>query len=200
MVKEKGAQQQQWVWVVCQSAVCAEIMAYLPTFSYANSADSDPSTSISTITLSSSFIQHFVSHHSNSCCRYCSNLYPEAESYHICNWCLSQNAAKKGELQATQKATSPNSSSSSLKTPSDHMKISTRKRVLGGNNHGGLKDASDHIKKQKKSSSAGRKRVTTDHGGSNIGKKTRSEEVPNGGVKVFRNKVRRYKLLDEVPS
>ncbi|KAK4388031.1 hypothetical protein Sango_2409700 [Sesamum angolense] len=132
--------------------------------------------------------------------KYCSNLYPEAESYHICNWCLSQNGDKKGELQANTKATSPNSSSSSLKTPSDHMKMSTRKRVLGGNNHGGLKDASDHIKKQKKSSSAGRKRVTTDHGGSNIGKKTRSEEVPNGGVKVFKNKVRRYKLLDEVPS
>ncbi|KAL0392604.1 UNVERIFIED_CONTAM: hypothetical protein Sradi_2483200 [Sesamum radiatum] len=147
------------------------------TFSYANSADSDPST--------------------------------KAESYHICNWCLSQNADKKGELQANTKATSPNSSSSSLKTPSDHMKMSKRKRVLG-ENHGGLKDTSDHIKKQKKSSrttsersrpsSAGRKRVTTDHGGSNIGRKTRSAEVSNGGVKVFRNKVRRYKLLDEVPS
>ncbi|KAL0368567.1 UNVERIFIED_CONTAM: hypothetical protein Scaly_1075600 [Sesamum calycinum] len=122
--------------------------------------------------------------------KYCSNLYPEAESYHICNWCLSQKADKKGELQANTKATSPNSSSSSLKTPSDHMKMSKRKRVLG-ENHGGLKDTSDHTKKQKKSSrttsersrpsSAGRKRVTTDHGGSYIGRKTRSEEVSNGG-------------------
>ncbi|KAL0433056.1 UNVERIFIED_CONTAM: hypothetical protein Slati_2639900 [Sesamum latifolium] len=150
-------------------------MAYLPTFSYANAADSVPST--------------------------------KAESYYICNWCLD----KKGELQGNTKASSPNSSSSSLKTPSDHqdhMKMNKGKRVLGGN-HGGLKDTSDHIKKQKKSSrtmersgpsSAGRKRVTTDH----HGKKTRSEEVSNGGVniikQVFRNKVRRYKLLDEVSS
>ncbi|XP_011073869.1 uncharacterized protein LOC105158727 [Sesamum indicum] len=146
--------------------------------------------------------------------KYCSNLYPEAESYHICNWCLSQKGDKKGELLGNTKASSPNSSSSSLKTPSDHqdhMKMNNGKRVLGEND-GGLKDTSDQIKKQKKSSqttersgpsSAGRKRVTTDRGGS-IGKKTRSEEVSNGGVniikQVFRNKVRRYKLLDEVPS
>ncbi|KAK4421728.1 hypothetical protein Salat_2123400 [Sesamum alatum] len=151
--------------------------------------------------------------------KYCSNQYPEAESYHICNWCLSPKDDKKAELLGNTKASSPNSSSS-LKTPrdhQDHMKMSKRKTILG-ENHGGLKDIKantcDQIKKQNKfpttersrPSPAGRKRVTTADGGS-IGKKiirrTRSEEVSNGGViikQTFRNKVRRYKLLDEVSS
>lgn len=83
--------------------------------------------------------------------------------------------------------------------------------------HGGVKDTrttSNQIKKQNKlpmaadrpgPSSAGRKRVTTDHGGiaERIIRRTRSEEISNSGriiKQVFRNKVRRYKLLDEVSS
>ncbi|KAK4746117.1 hypothetical protein SAY87_012429 [Trapa incisa] len=37
--------------------------------------------------------------------RYCSNLYPKAESYRVCNWCLSQQQEKS--------AAAPNSSVSS---------------------------------------------------------------------------------------
>lgn len=51
--------------------------------------------------------------------------------------------------------------------------------------------------------SAARKRVTGDGGGIII-KRSRSEEISNNGgmmkKPVFRNKVRRYKLLDEVSS
>ncbi|KAK6122835.1 hypothetical protein DH2020_043416 [Rehmannia glutinosa] len=148
--------------------------------------------------------------------KYCSNMYPEAESCQICNWCLSQKEDKTGKRNAK---TSPKLShkTTSLDHHQDDIKKNNKKRVLLlGDNHGGLKDMkktnSDQIKKPDKfradrpGPSDGRKRITTNHGGidKKIIRRTRSEEISNNGgiiIKhVFRNKVRRYKLLDEVSS
>ncbi|XP_060171325.1 uncharacterized protein LOC132602509 [Lycium barbarum] len=52
--------------------------------------------------------------------RYCSNLYPKAESYQICNWCLSTTKEK------IQKSSI--SSSSSRNTSEDDPKIAKRLR------------------------------------------------------------------------
>ncbi|XP_059631264.1 uncharacterized protein LOC132274113 [Cornus florida] len=150
--------------------------------------------------------------------RYCSNLYPKAETYRVCNWCLSQ---KDDTVEKTQNScNSPPSSSTHRNNNSsedDHIMIKNKKKISG--NHGGLKGQrgtlqlqfNSPIKKQrspeKSPLSSARKRVTTGGGGGGGGgveerlRRTKSEEIANGGItKVFRNKVRRYKLLDEVSS
>ncbi|XP_057973432.1 uncharacterized protein LOC131161593 [Malania oleifera] len=169
---------------------------------------------------------HFRSQH-----RYCSNLYPKAESYRVCNWCLIQ---KQDFVDKTQ--SSPNSSSSHRHSSEDDVAVAggkSKKRIMNGNgdncsngNHsigiihgvsvkgqrGTLQPMhlNGPIKKQRPpdgSSLAGQKRIVT-NGCKEEEKlrRTKSEEMPNGnnGVaitkQVFRNKVRRYKLLDEVSS
>lgn len=172
--------------------------------------------------------------------RYCSNLYPNAESYRICNWCLTQKEDTKEKSQ-----NSSNSSSSCRKEGQDHdpAKINKKtnssktsdhqnKQGHGGNSYGGLRGTmqlqpSGPIKKQRSldlhhnhqgfgspspspspspKSPSTRKRILT-NGQKEAEKirRTRSEEISNlnNGIitrQVFRNKVRRYKLLDEVSS
>ncbi|CAL5385826.1 unnamed protein product [Camellia sinensis] len=136
--------------------------------------------------------------------RYCSNLYPKAESYRVCNWCLSDQ--KEDTAEKTQNHLNSE----------DTRVIKKRKK---NDNHGGLKkghknnlqlQVSSPIKKQRlpegsPSVAAARKRTTTGGGGGGVEerlRRTKSEEISNnGGIitkQVFRNKVRRYKLLDEV--
>ncbi|KAI8013411.1 hypothetical protein LOK49_LG05G03071 [Camellia lanceoleosa] len=139
--------------------------------------------------------------------RYCSNLYPKAESYRVCNWCLSDK--KKDTAEKTQNHLN-----------SEDTRVIKKKKK--NDNHGGLKkghkgnlqlQVSSPIKKQRlpeesPSVAAARKRTTTGGGGGGSVEKrlrrTKSEEISNnGGIitkQVFRNKVRRYKLLDEVSS
>ncbi|KAK9271222.1 hypothetical protein L1049_026812 [Liquidambar formosana] len=147
--------------------------------------------------------------------RYCSNLYPRAESYRICNWCLSQK-----DDTAEKTPNSSNSSSSYKSNNEDDHSKSKKKSTNSDNNHGGLKGQRGNlqlhlnspIKKQRSpeispspspSPSTGRKRIITS---GNMEERritrTKSEELSNGGItkQVFRNKVRRYKLLDEVTS
>ncbi|KAL6535094.1 hypothetical protein OROMI_026468 [Orobanche minor] len=151
--------------------------------------------------------------------RYCSNLYPEATSYDICNWCLvAQEKDNRGEGNIMK--ISPNKTTSDHY---DHKEHGTRmkknkKRVLG-DSLGSLRNnktstGGDQIKiklnefpAERSDPSVGtNKKLSIEHGGGEIGKRiirrTRSEEISNSSgimVKpVFKNKVRRYKLLDEV--
>ncbi|KAL0557832.1 hypothetical protein IC582_006383 [Cucumis melo] len=122
--------------------------------------------------------------------RYCSNLYPKADCYRICNWCLTQNQESNPK--------SPNSSSSPIINNNDQFP-NFRSRL------------NKPIKKQSSSSLVilppppppppPRRRLIPDD---DKLRRTRSEEISHRtGIKrpvIFRNKVRRYKLLDEVSS
>ncbi|KAH7849594.1 hypothetical protein Vadar_020119 [Vaccinium darrowii] len=78
--------------------------------------------------------------------RYCSNQYPKAESYRVCNWCL---------IQTEKTQISPNNSSSSNKTPSsqdhDHV-IKKKKKLINGsgsdNNLGGQRGQRGNLQTQ----------------------------------------------------
>ncbi|XP_010675512.2 uncharacterized protein LOC104891503 [Beta vulgaris subsp. vulgaris] len=174
---------------------------------------------------------HFRSQH-----RYCSNLYPKAESYRVCNWCLIQKEDHQETFTSTT-PTSNNTISSNSPSSQDHHHHLTKTTItkMKSNNHhvvgpkaGGVGAKSLQptipIKKPGRSpegsSPSGRKRmngpVTQDQ---EKLRRTKSEEISNnnnnsssssrssgraGGPAVikhvFRNKVRRYKLLDEVSS
>lgn len=83
----------------------------------------------------------------------------------------------------------------------EEMKIKKSKRDDGGT-------VDDRIKKHSRlpappPPASGRKRVTGGGSSERNVKRNRSEEMAKGGMiirPVFRNKVRRYKLLDEVSS
>ncbi|XWS23956.1 hypothetical protein CRYUN_Cryun28dG0060200 [Craigia yunnanensis] len=142
--------------------------------------------------------------------RYCSNLFPKAKSYRICNWCLNQKEDSKEKSQ--------NSSNSSASCKDNSEDDSKNKKK--GDNHGtaGLKGSqrNNNLNLQliknpiKKPKSAGkllpsttRKRIITNARLEEKLRRTKSEEIPNSGLitrHVIRNKVRRYKLLDEVSS
>ena len=153
--------------------------------------------------------------------RYCSNLYPKAESYRVCNWCLIQ---KDDHPTLTTTSNYTNSSNSPSAT--------TKKSNSVGIIKLGLKPKSlqptSPIKKPNRSpetgSPLGRKRINSPIQNQDKLRKTKSEELSKnnnnnnnnnnnsgsssrnsgGGPSVikhvFRNKVRRYKLLDEVSS
>ncbi|KAH6768385.1 hypothetical protein C2S51_013721 [Perilla frutescens var. frutescens] len=127
------------------------------------------------------------------------NLYPRAESYHICNWCLSQKDEKKGEDLETSKS----SQNLSHKTTSDHQHTIKIKKSKRDDDHSVDRIKTiDHnqIKKQINKPPPPSKRVVINSERTII-KRSRSESNAGLIVKpVFRNKVRRYKLLDEVSS
>ncbi|KAL3634380.1 hypothetical protein CASFOL_021434 [Castilleja foliolosa] len=129
--------------------------------------------------------------------KYCSNLYPEEETYHICNWCLSQNEDRKRWEEKNIEKTSPNYQYNDTKMNKNNKRV-----ILLRDNQGGLKDkktSRDQIKIKTDESRADQSGPSTGRIGKRIIRRTRSEEISNGGKKqVFRNKVRRYKLLDEV--
>lgn len=157
--------------------------------------------------------------------RYCSNLYPKPESLGTCNWCLSQKEDTK-----EKSTNSSNSSSSIrndddesknkriIRNGNSAQNIGVKKGLKGSVLHLQIKKP---IKKPKspessrspsestsppKSSSvlvSTRKRIITNGALEERLRRTRSEDITNrnGATKqVFRNKVRRYKLLDEVSS
>ena len=121
--------------------------------------------------------------------RYCSNLYPKADCYRICNWCLTLNQESNPK--------SPNSSSSIINNNDQFPNFRSQ--------------LNKPIKKQSSSSLVilpppppppppRRRLISVDE----KLRRTRSEEISHRtGIKrpvIFRNKVRRYKLLDEVSS
>lgn len=136
--------------------------------------------------------------------RYCSNLYPKAESYQVCNWCLSDDTKEKSQ-------NSSNSSSSNKNNSEDDSK--NKKKNSNGDNQGGLKSQrgslelqiNSPIKKQKsaeRSPSTRRRIIPNGRLEDKLIRRTKSDDISNNGITklVFRNKVRRYKLLDEVSS
>ncbi|MED6224159.1 hypothetical protein PIB30_081159 [Stylosanthes scabra] len=158
--------------------------------------------------------------------RYCSNLYPKDEACETCNWCLSQQ--KEESNNAKEK--SPNSSNSSSSHHKNNnndegnnnnknkqrviKKLQIQKPIIKK-----PKSPSDHHHHRSSRSPPSpspspspsvmtptRKRIVTNGAMEERLRRTKSEgviaSVRNGGAtkQVFRNKVRRYKLLDEVSS
>ncbi|CAN1804134.1 hypothetical protein LINPERHAP1_LOCUS23817 [Linum perenne] len=154
--------------------------------------------------------------------KYCSNLYPKAESYHACNWCLLQLDDKSQD--------SSNSSSSNGKdrqicrSSSDNI---TRRKVLDRGqlmiksqscNRTALQRESivdGPVKKKQKSPERlpTRRRLIRSGELEEKLRRTKSDVMANNHKSnsnveigkersqvVFRSKVRRYKLLDEVSS
>ncbi|KAL8159350.1 hypothetical protein V2J09_000887 [Rumex salicifolius] len=130
--------------------------------------------------------------------RYCSNLYPKAESYRVCNWCLIQrdeNAATTSNSSADQDP------KSTKKKYSVGVAVDHQHKIACATSKS-MQPASP-VKKQRpvaegsSPSPTGRKRV--------VGAEDHETETTNGSATpvtrhVFRNKVRRYKLLEEVSS
>ncbi|XP_076899394.1 uncharacterized protein LOC143553246 [Bidens hawaiensis] len=134
--------------------------------------------------------------------KYCSNQYPKAELYKACNWCL------------TLKHDSGNSSNSSSSFKHNSGDDHTMKDKKIG--HRGLRErrkgsdirltSTGSIKKvhgslpEESPVSTGRKEKNH----ALLRKSKSANHISNGGGTktrpVFRNKVRRYKLLDEVTS
>lgn len=154
-------------------------------------------------------------------CRYCSNLYPNAESYRICNWCLSQKEDTKEKSQNSSNSSSSckNDAAEDNESPSNAKKKSWKQQQQGGLRSLGVSmhlQLNGPIKKQRSidipppspsSPSLSppvptRKRIITNGAKEEKLRRTRSEDISNTGItkQVFRNKVRRYKLLDEVSS
>ncbi|CAN0877278.1 hypothetical protein LINGRAHAP2_LOCUS11793 [Linum grandiflorum] len=172
--------------------------------------------------------------------RYCSNLYPKAESYKACNWCLLQRDDSKEKSQ-----NSSNSSSSNHNKGKDQAgaKISSdnqnRRKVLDLGLMMKAKDRSSSqwqsiidgpIKKKHKSPERSPVAATTpttttrrrlikngqleeklrrtksdvmasNHNNNNKSSSGGNVNIGNEKRQVmFRSKVRRYKLLDEVSS
>lgn len=200
------------------SVACVEILGSPTNFFSAKSAISDPNTGNSFFSFSINlsglcfiliilgFWFQFLH------LRYCSNLYPKSDCYRICNWCLSQKEESK--------AKSPNSSNSSSSnkppiTPPDYssikkIRINNNNNIATHNHQFRTFQSQENrpIKKQRSPEVSDcpppppprRKPLPVED---NL-RRTRSEEISQrGGIQrplIFRNKVRRYKLLDEVSS
>ncbi|XP_019174137.1 PREDICTED: uncharacterized protein LOC109169711 [Ipomoea nil] len=150
--------------------------------------------------------------------RYCSNLYPKAESYRLCNWCLSEKDNSSNSSSSCRVKTEGDRKIKNEKfppPPPPQQSSSHEKNICKGSSPKGKKapmklrvKSPPPITKQKTNPSpeqsppsvVARKRVAAGGGGS-IEERLRRTKSENGIVKpVFRNKVRRYKLLEEVSS
>ncbi|KAK1555250.1 hypothetical protein Q3G72_023969 [Acer saccharum] len=157
--------------------------------------------------------------------RYCSNVYPKAESYQECNWCLNQKDDTKERSQNSSNSTSSNKTNSGGGGGGDDIHHSNKNNKRSKNsNHSTslqLQVMNKPIKKQKspERSPSTRKRIIT-NGALEEEKLRRSRSTEDEKKKMmisksnnnrvvkmtttkpvfFRNKVRRYKLLDEVSS
>lgn len=142
-------------------------------------------------------------------CRYCSVLYPKADSYQVCNWCLNN----KDETAEKAQNVSNSSPSSSCKTSSeDESKNKMKRNGYNSNNsdnyqvgiRGQRGSLQLPVKKQRspEQSPPVRKRIITTGRLEEKLRRTKSEEISHRGItrQLIRNKVRRYKLLDEVSS
>ncbi|XP_024973338.1 uncharacterized protein LOC112511801 isoform X2 [Cynara cardunculus var. scolymus] len=158
---------------------------------------------------------------------YCSNQYPKAESYKACNWCLTQKH-DSGNSSNSSSSCRNNSGDDrrdhiavkNKRNPNDrigHGGLRERRRAseIQLTNTAPIKKLHGSSAEEESPVSTGRKRF----GGGVVEKKNhvvlRKSKSANhishshgdggggggGGIKtrqVFRNKVRRYKLLDEV--
>lgn len=132
---------------------------------------------------------------------YCSNLYPDAASYDTCNWCITahhDDDGRKGEKQKHGKSTSRK-----LVLNSSRSSPHKRKSVKSNGRNGVDDDDSVWLELNRPS-----KRRNNSPGtplAAATKRRTRSETaMPNAvagiGKRVLRNRVLRYKLLDEVST
>lgn len=156
--------------------------------------------------------------------RYCSNLYPKKEFFGTCNWCLSpENSPNSSNSSSCYKK------NMSTEDEGKNKKIKNciqKKGIIKGSGGGGGGGRVYHLqlpKPMKKPNSpsekksplasisppilvSSRKRIITNGALEEKLRRTKSEDIIRssnsiGATKqVFRNKVRRYKLLDEVSS
>ncbi|XVE60567.1 hypothetical protein DITRI_Ditri05aG0139100 [Diplodiscus trichospermus] len=131
--------------------------------------------------------------------RYCSNLYPKAGSYKVCNWCLNQKDDSKEKSQ--------NSCNSSASCKVSNKQDDSNNKKKGDYHGGGLKGSSHRntnnlklqliknpIKKPKSPEKLSpRKRIITNARLEEKLRRTKSEEMSNSGLitrHVFRNKIK----------
>ncbi|KAJ8465611.1 hypothetical protein OPV22_028163 [Ensete ventricosum] len=122
--------------------------------------------------------------------KYCSNLYPKAQSYGACNWCLREEGAKSLAKEAVK---DPNTSVSSSTNndvgigSSGSAGVELHHRVFSSQFH-------KPIKRPK----------VLNRSASDVTDRSRSGELSPGPRRPrqtsFRGKVRRYKLLEEFSS
>ncbi|XP_043710164.1 uncharacterized protein LOC122659076 [Telopea speciosissima] len=146
--------------------------------------------------------------------RYCSDLYPKADSYRVCNWCLKRKGRKIIDDGANNSSslTSPNNNSNNRLEDKKEEEIKNRRNdgLVGVKaQRGSLQlHLQNPMKKQRspeQSSMAAPKRIIANGCLKEKLGRNKSEEIPKTGgsgivKQVFRGKVRRYKLLDEVSS
>ncbi|XP_028771816.1 uncharacterized protein LOC114729040 [Neltuma alba] len=149
--------------------------------------------------------------------RYCSNLYPKVDANGTCNWCLAQkDDVKEKSLNSSNSSSSFRNNGSAgddgknrrIKNSNvNSHKIGGKKGEVHAKNKGIQKRRSPEARSPSSSPSvvvSTRKRIVTNGGLEERLRRTKSEDIPNTSRivtrQVFRNKVRRYKLLDEVSS
>ncbi|KAL3735081.1 hypothetical protein ACJRO7_024259 [Eucalyptus globulus] len=166
-------------------------------------------------------ICHFRSQH-----RYCSNLYPKAKSYRLCNWCLAQNQDGSSSKERTNKSSNHSSARKNGACEEESNEKSKKRNNKGRkigyrDDHGDPKgETTDSLqfpcaKKQKKPlqslAPTIRKRIISSGDLEEKRRREKEEErsksdsnvgVGMGKRAVLRSKrvIRRYKLLDEVSS
>lgn len=171
--------------------------------------------------------------------RYCSNLYPKAESYQVCNWCLSQRDEKE-KSQNSSNSSSSNKINGREEDDSKNVKNTKKNHDSSNTNNNRVllmkSQRSINLKLQQPNNKPiekqrsperlpppptptprTRKRIITNGAleEKNLIKRKKLEEMANNNNNnnsnsnntvtpvrrpFFRNKVRRYKLLDEVSS
>ncbi|CAI0467743.1 unnamed protein product [Linum tenue] len=142
---------------------------------------------------------HFRSQH-----RYCSNLYPKAESYEACNWCLHRDDSKdKSQNSSNSSSSNRNSASdgdgrrarvSDRAGPVKSQRISIRQSING--------PVKKHKSPDRSMATTPRRRLISNGELEKKLRRTKSEVIVknSNSNNHNNNKVRRYKLLDEVSS
>lgn len=130
--------------------------------------------------------------------RYCSDLYPKAEAYRACNWCLREEGAKHLHYKEENTTIENHNSNNNNNSTSSTSNTITTSNTNGLKLHRG--SFASHLNKPIK-----KQRLLLNRSASDVTERLRTpEEVsPSSlgkGRQAFRGKVRRYKLLEEVSS
>ncbi|KAL8252794.1 hypothetical protein R6Q59_036487 [Mikania micrantha] len=127
--------------------------------------------------------------------KYCSNQYPKAESYKSCNWCLTQK-------HESGKSTSP-SSPCINNSGDDHRDHDVRNKRNADDKTSLIKKV-HRLSPEKESPKRAAGGIVEEKNHVVLRKsKSANHLAIGGGIKarpLFKNRVRRYKLLDEVSS
>ncbi|XP_074587468.1 uncharacterized protein LOC141843302 [Curcuma longa] len=146
--------------------------------------------------------------------RYCSNQYPNVEFYTLCNWCLREGSNSSGKEAVKEGYSNFNASSISFSGNDDSNDTDNDNREVNNNNTSNTTNASSstgsgvklhrvHLSSQL-DNPIKKPRILLNRSASDVTDRIRStgEFSPRLGKarQVFKAKVRRYKLLEEVSS